>query len=250
MAGDWLKLEANTPEKEEVLAITAQLGWDDADLTVGKLFRLWRWFDQQTTDGNAARVTPALLDRIIGVSGFCEAVHAVGWLQIDESGVSLPNFDRHNGQTAKNRALTAKRVAKHKSESNDKANGKGNGKSVSGALPREEKNKPPKSPPKKPAWGEPPDGVDPKAWGEWADYKRGRPHPSTITKTANFLSVYPPEVQQRVVSTSIRNEWKGLFEPKSGEACNQGDDEETRLVRRQLEEYDREQERRMKRAEH
>lgn len=139
MAGDWLKLEANTPEKEEVLAITARLGWDDADLTVGKLFRLWRWFDQHTTNGNAARVTPTLLDRIIGVSGFCEAVQEVGWLQISECGVTLPKFDRHNGQTAKSRALTAKRVANHKA--NAKCNEQGNANTVSGALPREEKRR-------------------------------------------------------------------------------------------------------------
>lgn len=139
MAGEWLKLEACTPEKSEVLAITARMGWDDADLTVGKLFRIWRWFDQQTTDGNAWGVTTALLDRIVGVSGFCEAVHSVGWLCINETGISLPNFERHNGNTAKSRALTAKRVANHKA--NAKGNAQGNADTVSSALPREEKKR-------------------------------------------------------------------------------------------------------------
>lgn len=132
-------MEACTPEKSEVLAITAKMGWDDADLTVGKLFRVWRWFDQQTTDGNAAGVTTALLDRIVGVTGFCEAMRSVGWLCIHESGINLPNFDRHNGNTAKSRALTAKRVAHHKA--NAKANATGNAETVSGALPREEKRR-------------------------------------------------------------------------------------------------------------
>lgn len=139
MAGEWLKLEACTPEKSEVLAITARMGWDDADLTVGKLFRIWRWFDQQTTDGNAFGVTTALLDRIVGVTGFCEAVHSVGWLSITETGISLPNFERHNGNTAKSRALTAKRVANHKA--NAKGNAQGNAETVSDALPREEKKR-------------------------------------------------------------------------------------------------------------
>lgn len=143
MAGDWLKMEASTPEKGEVLALTARMGWDDADLTVGKLFRLWRWFDQQTTDGNARGVTPALLDRIIGVTGFCRAVAEVGWLVIDDDGVRLPKFDRHNGSTAKSRAQTAQRVAKHKSNTkgNAQANAAGNAESVSEALPREEKRR-------------------------------------------------------------------------------------------------------------
>lgn len=139
MAGDWLKFEVNTPEKPEVLAITIELGWDDPDLTVGKLLRVWRWFDQHTEEGNAANVTPALLDRIVGVTGFCQAMANVGWLVIEEGGISLPNFDRHNGKTAKNRSLTAKRVANHKS--NAKANAQGNGASVTNALPREEKRR-------------------------------------------------------------------------------------------------------------
>lgn len=135
MAGDWLKVEANTPDKEEVLAITARMGWEDADLTLGKLFRLWRWFDQNTVDGNARHVTTALLDRIVGVTGFCEAVAFVGWLTVGEHGITLPNFDRHNGKTAKTRALTAKRVAKHKHLQ------EGNGQLTLGALPREEKSR-------------------------------------------------------------------------------------------------------------
>lgn len=146
MAGDWLKMEIATPEKAEVLSITISMGWDDPDLTVGKLFRLWRWFDQQTVDGNAANVTPKLLDRIIGVSGFCDAVNSVGWLTINEGSVSLPNFDRHNGQSAKSRVLAAKRVAKHR----EKQSKNSNAANVTPALPREEKRreeiKPPKSP--------------------------------------------------------------------------------------------------------
>lgn len=135
MAGEWLKFEASTPEKREVFSITVAMGWDDPDLTVGKLLKVWRWFDQQTIDGNAPCVTLALLDRIIGVSGFAKAMCDVGWLVCGEAGVSLPNFDRHNGKTAKDRCLTAKRVAKHKT------NAAGNAASVSGALPKEEKSR-------------------------------------------------------------------------------------------------------------
>lgn len=147
MAGEWLKMECATPDKPEVLAITVKLGWDDPDLTVGKLFRLWRWFDQQTTDGNARGVTSALLDRQIGAPGFVQALADVGWALIGADGVVLVNFDRHNGKTAKDRALTAKRVANHKTNAgaNGEANGIGNaeanGASVSDALPRKEKKR-------------------------------------------------------------------------------------------------------------
>lgn len=152
MAGEWIKFEASTPEKREVFSITAAMGWTDPDLTVGKLLKVWRWFDQQTVGGNADGVTLALLDSIIGVTGFAQAMCNVGWLVSDEHGVSLPNFDRHNGKTAKERALTAKRVSKHKTNASN--NAKGNAGTVSGALPKEEKNREElKEPPKPPAGG-------------------------------------------------------------------------------------------------
>jgi hypothetical protein len=139
VAGEWLKFECSLPEKAETLAITAAMGWDDPDLTVGKLMRLFRWFDQQTLDGNAAGVTPALLDRVIGVSGFVHAVAEAGWIVISDTGISLRNFDRHNGETAKSRALTAKRVANHRFKAS--GNGEGNAASVTPALAREEKRR-------------------------------------------------------------------------------------------------------------
>jgi hypothetical protein len=139
MAGEWLKFETNTPEKAEVFAITAALGWPDPDLTVGKLLKVWRWFDQQTIGGNAPGVTLSLLDSISGVSGFAKSMCDVGWLISDEAGLRLPKFDRHNGKTAKDRALTAKRVATHKAKTG--ANDEGNADSVSSALPRREEKR-------------------------------------------------------------------------------------------------------------
>lgn len=144
MAGDWIKVECATPDKPEVYRMAEVL--DIApEHVVGCLVNLWVWADQQTTDGNAAGVTRTLVDRKSGVTGFADAMKAVGWLEETEKGLRFPNFERHNGKTAKDRALTAKRVAKHKRKSNEKGNGgsneKGNGASVTNALPREEKRR-------------------------------------------------------------------------------------------------------------
>jgi hypothetical protein len=165
MAG-WLKFEDNLPEKPETLAITAAMGWDDPDLAVGKLMRLFRWFDQQTVDGNARGVTPALLDRIIGVSGFVQAVANAGWLVITNTGLSLHNFDRHNGATAKSRAQTAKRVANHRADAPSNANS--NASTVTPALAREEKKREEKEKETSPAAqvvAEPPAFQD--FWNHW-----------------------------------------------------------------------------------
>lgn len=136
MAGDWLKMEVDLPEKPEVWQIASIVGID-ADSVVGKLLKVWRWFDAHTEDGNALGVTYPLVDHVAGVTGFAEAMALCGWLVQNGSVMSIPHFDRHNGKTAKNRALTAKRVAKCK----EKGNGEGNGASVTHALPREEKRR-------------------------------------------------------------------------------------------------------------
>lgn len=136
MAGEWLKFEKATLDKPEVFAIAARLGIDP-DAVVGKLMRVWSWFDTHTVDGNAAGVTTALLDRIAGATGFVSAMHESGWVVVAEDGVSLPNFDRHTGETAKKRALTAKRVAHHRSKGNVGSNDG----SVTQALAREEKRR-------------------------------------------------------------------------------------------------------------
>ena len=134
MAGDWIKVDITTPDKPEVHLIAERLGIDP-DAVTGKLIRIWCWADQQTIDGNARSVTKTLLDRVSGVTGFSEMLVQVGWLEESAFGFCFPNFDRHNGQTAKNRALTGKRVQKSR-----------NARSVTKALPeiekrREESNK-------------------------------------------------------------------------------------------------------------
>lgn len=128
MAGDWIKFETATPDKPEIWLIAESAGIDP-DAVVGKLLRIWIWFDQHTETANAPSVSKLTLDRLVGVSGFCNRVISAGWMHEKNGQISLPNFDRHNGKTAKNRALTAKRVAKHLA----------NAKLTPRALPREQK---------------------------------------------------------------------------------------------------------------
>lgn len=110
MAGDWIKFETCTSDKHEVCAMACELDIDP-DAVVGKLLRIWTWFDAHSTDGNAPSVTKVLLDRRVGVTGFCDSMISCGWMVEVGGSISIPNFDRHNGETAKKRAQTAKRVA-------------------------------------------------------------------------------------------------------------------------------------------
>lgn len=147
MAGDWIKIEHALPDKPEIMEMANLLGID-SDAVVGKLIRVWTWFDTHTEDGNANVTVRALLDRYAGVTNFVSAMASVGWIKESEGIISVIHFDRHNGQTAKNRANTNRRVAKSR---------KRNGASVTNAtveplqkpLPekrREEKRKYPPNP--------------------------------------------------------------------------------------------------------
>lgn len=190
----WLKFETETHEKPEVLAITVEMGWDDPDLTVGKLLRVWRWFDQHTVEGNAPSVTLALLDRLIGVSGFSQAMVNVGWLSCDGAGLSLPNFERHNGKTAKDRALNAKRAANFKSnaEGNAESNASSVTQPLANALPREEKKRKEKkreittkdksSQPEKPA------DVSDSVWADFLQIRKAKRAPLTKTALAGIAA--------------------------------------------------------------
>lgn len=131
-----MKIELELPDKPEIHSIAATLNLDP-DAVVGKLIRIWQWFDKHTTDGNAHGVTFSLPDRISGVTGFGEAMMFVGWLEQKDKYLVMPKFDSHTSASAKTRAQTAKRVAKHK----ENGNAKGNAPSVSEALPREEKRR-------------------------------------------------------------------------------------------------------------
>jgi hypothetical protein len=113
MAGDWIKMECTTPDKPEVIRMADLLDLDQ-DAVLGKLVRLWMWADLQSVDGNALRVTERALDRIVFCPGFAAALRQVGWLKGRDAALQLPNFDRHNGQSAKKRAETNRRVAKHR----------------------------------------------------------------------------------------------------------------------------------------
>jgi hypothetical protein len=146
MAGDWIKFEVATSDKPEVWQIAQELGIDP-DAVVGKLLRVWAWFDQHTEDGNAPSVTKNVLDRSVGVTGFCNAVVSVGWLGEEDGVLSITNFTHHNGETAKKRAQTAKRAASHRKRNkgvtpgNAESDDESNATSVTKSVPKEEKIK-------------------------------------------------------------------------------------------------------------
>ena len=116
MAGDWIKLEAVTPDKPEMYAIAGALNCSHGEAFLGCV-RFWIWADQQSRFGHDLGVTKKTIDHVSGVTGMADAMLSVGWLVDKNSVLSVPNFDRHNGKTAKERALAAKRKQAERSRS-------------------------------------------------------------------------------------------------------------------------------------
>lgn len=113
MAGDWIKMRCNLDTDPAVFQIAAQLGLDELSV-VGRLWKVWSWADQHVSDCHAIGVTDVTLDRISGTPGFADAMRRVGWIEGDPDAPALPKFDRHNGQSAKRRALATERQARRR----------------------------------------------------------------------------------------------------------------------------------------
>ncbi|EPY6763356.1 TPA: DNA replication domain protein [Klebsiella pneumoniae] len=228
MASSWIKVEVITPDKPEIFQIAEILNIDP-DAVLGKLVRIWAWADQQTVDGNAGSVTKGVLDRIAFITGFADALIAVGWLAYDGNKLILPNFERHNGESSKKRALTNRRVAAHRKNETQKVTLA----TLQKALPEEEEEEEVKDkiPPNPPRGREPkksypyPDQLNAEAWDEWKAYRSEmrfkayapteRSEGAAITELIN-LSGGNHTRQMQIVKQSMAKGWKGLFELKGG----------------------------------
>ena len=110
----WIKVELSLPDKPEVCQIASILDLD-IDAVTGKLIRIWGWASRSCHgDGVTSVTVMSHLDRIAGVTGFVAALVKVGWCRVENDKLLFVNFDRHNSQTAKDRALAAARKARQR----------------------------------------------------------------------------------------------------------------------------------------
>lgn len=109
----WIKIESSTPDKPEVLCIADALDLDP-DAVFGKLVRVWIWADHMTEDGVLDPRSMPAIDRVAACPGFADALVQAGWLAKNNGELAIPNFDRHNGESAKKRALAARRNQKYR----------------------------------------------------------------------------------------------------------------------------------------
>jgi hypothetical protein len=229
----WIKVESPTPNKPEILQLSRilEITRDDA---FGKAMRFWLWMDEMTVDGHVDGVTSTDVDTLVDASGFAAAMQKVGWLKYDDAKerLSVPNFERHNGETAKSRALKAKRQAKWRASRVDGAA------STPPSTPpstvekkREEKRREEKRKKKKPSFdpGEVelpfPSPEFLSVWREWCQHRKEINKPLTETATRNQLRQFSDWGEVRAIAAmrhTMAQGWQGLREPEAGAKPRQG----------------------------
>lgn len=108
MANRWLKVEAATPDKPEIAHMAQLLSVSDGEVFLA-FFRLYAWLDTITDDGFVQFLSPSLVDKRSGLAGFGKAMEDIGWISYSAKGATVSKWDRHNGESAKKRALKAER---------------------------------------------------------------------------------------------------------------------------------------------
>jgi len=109
MAGDWIKVEKVTPDKQEIRLIARSCGVSLAEAFTA-WFRLWCWLDGETDSGHMNVLTATDCDDLGRLVGLGNALVKVGWIEFfADGGAILINWDRHNGESAKKRALAFER---------------------------------------------------------------------------------------------------------------------------------------------
>jgi hypothetical protein len=109
----WIAWVKGLTHRAEVLRIASRLSIDPQRAAACCML-IWEWADDETEDGGTFVPLLSLIahaDRVTGVPGFGQAFSDVGWLIENANGSMFPNFDRWNGETAKQRLKEAARKA-------------------------------------------------------------------------------------------------------------------------------------------
>lgn len=107
-AKPWIKMRTDLWDDPRTSALCDALDADEARV-IGGLYRLWSIADSHSTDGRLPWWSESMVDRKCGIEGFGKALQSVGWIVVDDNDVTIPDFEVHNGQSAKSRAQNSLR---------------------------------------------------------------------------------------------------------------------------------------------
>ena len=236
MAGDWIKLRKKLLRDGRVINMSRKCHATRVTI-IGALVTLWCLADEYAEEsGLLPGYSTDDIDREVDVLEFCAAL-PTDWMEVKEDGsIILPNYQEHNGVTAKNRALAASRKQRSRSgqlghADVQKVSRKQRDKSVTREEKRREENNTPPNPPEGEPSGSALRNTDSipgnlytteflAAWHRWKQHnaQRGRAlAPLTVNAQLQQLSEWGQELAIAAINNSITSNWLKLVppEPKS-----------------------------------
>ncbi|ASN68660.1 hypothetical protein 3S11_37 [uncultured Caudovirales phage] len=228
MAGDWIKMRSDLVDDPSVFKIAAAVKLDKFSV-IGRLHAFWSWSDKHAVDGRVDGASSLYVDDIVRCDGFAQALSCAGWLVIGEDFIEIPKHDRHNSNSAKERALKNARQARWRQNKDADVDAQPSTQATTNASTREEKRREEKN--KDQEQGEAPaqDKVKPKfnpltvkpknvsddVWADWCahrrDLKKALTEEACKRQIKTLEGHHNPEA---VIDLSIRNSWTGLFPEK------------------------------------
>lgn len=103
----WIKMRKKIVNDPRVVVAAIKAGVSENEM-LGGLLRLWFMADDHGSFLSAFDAD--MLDTFVRIKGFTDALPD-DWLMLNDAGITLPNYDEHNGTTAKRRASETKRKA-------------------------------------------------------------------------------------------------------------------------------------------
>lgn len=137
----WIRLNSDLPGSPRILQLARAMKKDEV-YALGAAATWFCWLDKNSADGTTG-LTPKELDAMaLHCKGLAHALLENGWAVLDAQGfVCAVDFTQYNGESAKKRALTARRVERSRADVTQGAlqdGDFGNAGSVTDALPRED----------------------------------------------------------------------------------------------------------------
>lgn len=104
----WIKIDHTLPTKPEVFQLAKNLLITRSEV-VGHLVTFWIWVDQNSEDGTLG-ASEEMIDALT-TPNFAFELIKQGWISLDNEILKIKDFEKHNSNSAKKRALGAQRIA-------------------------------------------------------------------------------------------------------------------------------------------
>lgn len=236
---DWIKWQKGLAKKPEVFQMAIALGRSRHEVA-GLLCEFWEWADDNIAPADESATCPgfvritsasdALIDALVGLTGFASAMSSVGWISLRNGRIEIPNFGRHNGKSAKRRALDAesKRTSRRQNVGEVSAS-KADKKRTRREEKREEEKREDSSPNGEENPLPPP--VDTPEFrarlSEWIAYKAERREPykdrgraAMVSRAANLATEHGLQAVLAAMQRAMANGWAGWDQPSCFEKAH------------------------------